>query len=653
MMACHNDNEYSYPLVYTGEVTAVSPNGATFNGKITDLSKERVISFGFVWGSIPGPTVEGSEKYEMQESPKRGPFSQPISTTLQAGIVYHVRAYARSSHYTTYGKEVTFTSLGSLAPNISDFMPKTGNVNDTLTIIGKNFSYTASVNIVQIGPFQATVIHANQDTLLVRVPSKLNTPSSTISVSIQGNSNSSKDNFNLIPPVITGFSPTMGTFGSQVTINGDNFTANPKSLHVYVGRFEANLNRIEKQHVTITIPDSLNTRRNNIKVVMNNLSVVSSDLFQMEHVTINDFAPKTATTGMTITLRGGNFSPIAANNSVIIGGLKGVVTQASISTLSVTLPLQNVGYYSSRNVKINVEVMGENSDYTDLLYIKDQWFRHKDAPIELTGSFSTVVNDKLYVGINDNRGFWTWSPTVDQFIRLSNFPGPARSDGNGFAIGNSIYFGTGLGFSSNNMVDFWSYDISSDAWTQKSNFAGAGREGSFAFSVNGSGYLGGGQYNYPGIYYGPYDDLWNYNPSNDHWAKLTGLVVGPGVDMWDAITVVVGNDVYVGLGQNYIATPAQQDQRWFKYNAPSNTWSPLAIFPFSRQYEKAIAFNLNGIPYAKTIPSGFYFLNYSTGSWQSVDTQLLPGNVSGIGFAIGTIAYIGIGKALWEYDNSR
>jgi N-acetylneuraminic acid mutarotase len=503
-----------------------------------------------------------------------------------------------------------------------------------------------------MGPFQAAVIHASQDTLLIIVPDKLNIPASAISVSIRGNSTSSKDNFNLIPPVVTGFSPTVGTFGSQIMVNGDNFTANPKSLHVFVDHFEVNASAIQQQHLTFFIPDSLNKRQCNIKIVMNNLSAVSADIFRMEHFTINDFTPKTAKTGMTITLTGSNFSPIAANNIVTIGGLKAVVTQASVTSLSVTLPLQNVGYYPSRNVVINAEVMGENLNYTDLLYIKDQWFRLKDAPIDFTGSFSTVVNNKFFVGVNDNKGLWSWSPASGEFVRLSDFPGPERRGGNGFFIGNSIYFGTGVGFSSTNMVDFWAYDISSDSWVQKANFSGEAREGSFAFSVNGNGYLGGGVFDYPGIYYHPYGDLWKYDPSNDNWAKLPDL--GTGVfGMSDAIAVVVGNDAYVGLGWNYIANPPYQDQRWFSYATSSNTWTSLANFPFSRQYEKAIAFNLNGVPYAKTVLSGFYSFNSSTGSWQAVDTGLLPNNASGIGFAIGNIASVGIGKALWEYDPAR
>jgi N-acetylneuraminic acid mutarotase len=655
IISCNNEKEFNFPLIQTGNVTNIDSSGATLHCRITDLSKENIIEYGFVWDSRPNPTIENAEKYVIRESPKTGVISQHISTTLRESFVYYVRAFMRNNNYITYGKEVAFTSLGSLAPQIIDFMPKTGNLKDTLVILGKNFSYRLYTNRVQFGEFSAIVIKANQDTLWVKVPDNLNVISSLISVTIQGNKTSSSDKFNLVPPVLDDFRTKIGTFGSQVTIYGNAFLANPASLHVYFDNFEAKIINIQNQDISITVPDNLNKRKCNIKVVMNNLAVLSADQFQLESLSINDFNPKIAVTGNTITLTGSNFSPVPENNIVMIGNVTGRVIASSINSLSVVLPKQDKSIYDNRVLLLSVEVLEDKKSFSDYLTIGDKWFRHKDSPINFSGSFYAVLNDKVYFGINNNKGFWEYNPVPDEFTKLTDFPGSARSGGNGFAINNKIYYGTGYN-NSDNLKDFWEYDIASNSWIQKSNFYGNARTGSMTFSINENGYLGGGVYEQYTTNYDPFDDFWKYNSYADSWSRIPSFnhkedsssVYG----MTNGISVAADDKAYIGLGWNYTASGGQ-NERWFMYNSVTNTWSQLTNFPKSRAYNNAIVFDLNGIPYVKTVVSDFYSFNNSTNSWDIIVTDLLPKNIPGIGFSIGKIGYVGIGNALWEFDPSR
>lgn len=180
VFSCSKEDEFDYPLIFTGEVTDVNNEGALFNGKITDVSKGDLIEYGFVWDTIPTPTIEDSEKIVVRSSAQAGVFSARVSTTLRNGTEYYVRAFARNSNFVTYGKEVLFTSLGSVAPQILNFSPRTGNTADTLIIYGRNFSYTKSNNKVRFGELHAAVIKASQDTLVVLVPQTLNLKSSAI-----------------------------------------------------------------------------------------------------------------------------------------------------------------------------------------------------------------------------------------------------------------------------------------------------------------------------------------------------------------------------------------------------------------------------------------------------------------------------------------
>lgn len=53
---------------------------------------------------------------------------------------------------------------------------------------------------------------------------------------------------------------------------------------------------------------------------------------------ITSFSPAEGSVGTTVTITGTNFSPVAENNTVYIGGVKAIVTAASATSLTVTAP---------------------------------------------------------------------------------------------------------------------------------------------------------------------------------------------------------------------------------------------------------------------------------------------------------------------------
>jgi hypothetical protein len=656
MASCKNEIEFEYPLVYTGEVIDIRSDGAMFCGKIASISASDVLEYGFVWDIKSTPTIESSEKYIIREPAEIGIYKQQISTTLQEGVHYYVRAFVRSNKYITYGQEVTFISLGSLAPQIIDFTPKLGNVGDTLIILGRNFSHKMDNNHVQMGQFQAKVLKANQDTLVIVVPGELNILESTITVSIINNKVTSADKFNLIPPVVNDFAEEVASFGDEVRIYGANFLTNPSSLKVYFDNFRSTIVSIQDNCITVLVPDSLNTSKSTIKVEMNNLIVSSPEQFQLAPVAIIDFFPKTVLTGNTITLTGSNFSPIPESNHVTIGGLKANVLEVSRNELKVRVPLQDVGYYPSRNPSIKVEILGDIYTLNETLLIDDKWFRLKDSPFLFLETFYVVLNDKAYIGINSGVGFWEYDPITNEFSRLLDFPGLQRTRGNGFAINNKVYYGTGLTEYTLEIInhnDFWEYDPNSKTWTQKANFAGSPRNWCITFSINGFGYLGGGITSLNGSYNNPYDDFWKYDPISDAWSRIPSYIGADSASIYGTaggISVTVGDLAYIGLGR---LSGSRGDQRWFCYNSMEKSWKERALFPYSRNYSAAIAFNLNGFPYAKTVISDFYSYDSSLNLWQHVETDLIPNRSDGIGFSIGGKGYVGIGKAFWEYDPAR
>lgn len=653
-VSCNKEKEFDYSLVYTGEVTEIKNDGAVFSAKIVDLSKLEVIEHGFVWDEKTNPTIENSEKYVIIETPRIGVFNQHISTTLKAGTKYYVRTYIKNTKYVTYGNEVVFTSLGSLAPQILDFIPKTGNLNDSITIIGHNFSYKASNNHVQIGEFQASVIKANQDTLIVKVPERLNSLSSLISISIQGNKAISTDLFNLIPPVISDFQEKIGTFGSLVTIVGNNFLANPSTLKVYFDNFNARITDIQNQSIKVFVPDSLNKRQSIIKVRMNNITATSIDNFQLAPLTITDFTPKIAITGSTISLTGNNFSPIASNNIVTIGGHILTVTKASLNKLEVVLPFQNNVIYPSRKVPIIIETIGEIKKYNDSLLIDDDWFRIKNAPTSISNSgfgYSYcncfTYKGKAYVGLNNKSLFWEYNPITDEWSKLADFPGKPRYQGVGFVIGENLYFGTG---SSPHPYyeyfnDWWKYSFVDNTWSQLSNFSGEKRSGAVAFQINNFGYLGTGLGVGVLVYY---SNFWKYDPSVDSWTRIADYPK----EMWNGIAIANSTEAYTGLGMNFYSCIKYM----YKYNPDSNIWQTIADFPYGCDNNNPMGFCINNKVYIKTDHTqDFYFYDDSNNIWNKMPERMISGINYGISFSLNNKVYVGLGlcNSMWVFDPSR
>jgi N-acetylneuraminic acid mutarotase len=651
LASCENMRNYEYPMIQTGDITDIDSTGAVFNAKIADLGKEKVEEYGFVWDTQQEPEILRSEKYIINAVPITGALKEHISTTLKSGLRYYVRAYIKSANYLTYGKEVSFTSLGSKAAIIDDFEPKVGNLGDTILIFGENFSYILSNNIVKFNRFEASVISARQDTLIIIVPQGLKSTASQITVSIQDKEAVSASAFRLITPELYDFQNKTASFRSRINIAGKNFNSNPQSLHVYFDKYEAAIVEISDQNLIVTVPDSLDRKNCIIKVKMNNITNSFSEYFNLYTFSLADFTPKVAKTGSTISLIGQDFSPVIFNNKVTIGGMNAKVTYASLSELKVTLPKQDLGYYQGRNSEISIEVLGDTIKYPEKILINDNWFRLKNSPISsnyaLTHCF--VSNSKAYIGMNNRSEFWEFDPFNGEWRRLADFPGLHRRYGTGFVIENKIYFGTGSTYQQD-LNDWWVYDIGSDIWSIKNSFPGTARRGAVAFSIGNSGYLG------TGIDMGfstfGYKDFWKYTPADDSWIRISDYPMEHG-GIWWGVGIATEQDALVGLGSTKIA--GNYSQRIFKYSPLTDDWKRISNYPF-RGGNIPLSFILNGKTYIKTEETNvFHFYNDDLDTWSIVQTDILTDYRGGIAFGLGGKAYVGLGQtnSIWEYDPSR
>jgi len=97
------------PTVTTQEMTDVEAATATGNGNATDLGGESLTQHGNCWSTSPNPTTS-DDKTTLGTKSETGAFTSSL-TELSPNTLYYCRAYATNSAGTSYGNEVTFTTL--------------------------------------------------------------------------------------------------------------------------------------------------------------------------------------------------------------------------------------------------------------------------------------------------------------------------------------------------------------------------------------------------------------------------------------------------------------------------------------------------------------------------------------------------------------
>jgi len=103
-------------VISTTAATAITGNSATSGGNITSDGGSPVLSRGICYGTVTGPTI-GNSVVSAVPPTGTGVFSCNLTGLLPV-TTYYVRAFSTNSSVTTYGNEISFTTLAVL-PTIS------------------------------------------------------------------------------------------------------------------------------------------------------------------------------------------------------------------------------------------------------------------------------------------------------------------------------------------------------------------------------------------------------------------------------------------------------------------------------------------------------------------------------------------------------
>lgn len=246
---------------------------------------------------------------------------------------------------TTATTSGTFTIL---APSITEISPSSATIGTNIVIQGANFSAVPTENVVKFNGVDAgAVLTATTTQLTVTVPA--NATTGKITVTTNGVTGTSINDFIILDPSISDFSPSVGAIGTTVTIHGFNFSTTPSQNVIKFNNIDAGT-AITATPTTLTVVVPANATTGKITVIAAGKTCVSESDFVIAVPTISSFFPSIASTGRTVLISGQNFSPVAANNMVKFNGVDATVTAASSTELVVTVPVQ------ASNGRISVEI---------------------------------------------------------------------------------------------------------------------------------------------------------------------------------------------------------------------------------------------------------------------------------------------------------
>jgi N-acetylneuraminic acid mutarotase len=156
-----------------------------------------------------------------------------------------------------------------------------------------------------------------------------------------------------------------------------------------------------------------------------------------------------------------------------------------------------------------------------------------------------------------------------------------RMKATGFSIGSKAFIMMGEDYYGGYFKDVWELEPVSNTWIRRADFPGVARKDAVSVVIGDKAYVGLGS---NGTYL---NDWWEYNPQTDSWTQKANFF-GGGRAMASAISV--GGSAYVGFGFD----GAYKSDMW-QYNPVTNTWIQKASCPGgNRQSAASMMLNNKG-----------------------------------------------------------
>jgi YD repeat-containing protein len=269
---------------------------------------------------------------------------------------------------------VTFTV--TLPPGITSLTPNSGPVGTAVMIAGANFGATQGTSTLKFNGVTATPSSWSTTSITAPVPSGAST--GPVVVTVGGTASNGVAFTVTVAPSITTLTPNNGSAGTSVTIAGTNFGATqgtstvtfngvsagptswsntsivaPVPAFASTGPVVVTVAGTASNVVTFTVPNNVtfaydelgrllvasdqsgNTAAYAYDAVGNILSVAQ---YTASSVAVAAFAPSSGVPGIQVSVYGTGFSTTPSQNTVRFNGVTAVVTAATATRLTTTVP---------------------------------------------------------------------------------------------------------------------------------------------------------------------------------------------------------------------------------------------------------------------------------------------------------------------------
>lgn len=277
------------------------------------------------------------------------------------------------------------------------------------------------------------------------------------------------------------------------------------------------------------------------------------------------------------------------------------------------------------------------------IHTSAQWVQVASPPSDFltnhTYGFALDGKGYLVTGEDQNgniRGdVYQYDPINDEFTKLADFPGGARS----FAIGDTwndkAYFGFGAGTGSA-FNDLWEFDGSTETWTELASCPCSGRIHPALIAHNDKVFVGLG-----GDDTGDLNDWWVYDIATDSW---TEAALFPSNPRHHPYQFAIGDYIYVGFGHggpNIYNT-------WYRYDPVTNLWDQVQSLPAEgrvagQQFswnDKGYVLSGEGEDHTAMEEGEFWSYDPATDSWEQLTSHPGTSRWAPVSFVIDNEVYI-------------
>lgn len=249
-----------------------------------------------------------------------------------------------------------------LLPEIKSFSPSSGMPNTYVVVSGSNFPINYySINYkLFLGGAAINFSQINSNSFGFYVPLNASIGDYDVELRLGSNNVKAPQKFKVIAPSITSFTPTSGSVGQEVFING-NFQPST-NYTVTIGNVQNSVFSSSSSNVLrINVPFGALVGPSKITLSTGGITIVSKDDFTVLSPQINSFTPTTGVAGTLVTIDGTGFSQFPSNNLVRFGTVATQVLNASPTKLTVLVP----SGIPPSSMKITINVSGQTAVSTN------------------------------------------------------------------------------------------------------------------------------------------------------------------------------------------------------------------------------------------------------------------------------------------------